>query len=84
MLEATEAIEVPLPSESYLSHENDINMTAFIFFKILKPVTVGVFFFFYQDRSFFASGISGFISNVLLLNVDKDTPKNIIQVNKMH
>ena len=35
----------------------------------------------YQDLNFFDSGVSGFTSAILLLNVDSDTPKTRYEEN---
>jgi hypothetical protein len=70
----TEAIELSLPSESYLFTKTSVRKHGHNSQgqkrggNSLLAVT-------YQDLNFFASGISGFTSTVLLPIVDKDTPK---------
>ena len=71
--EPMDAIEVPFPSESYLSNHSK------------KVVTFASWQYTFgsqeshQDLSFFVSGKSGLITTVLLLKVDKDTPTTCTQ-----
>lgn len=68
----TEAIEVPLPSDSYLQTIENIGC------EHRETKREGIFTILitksYQYLNLLASGVSGLISTVLLPIVDKDTP----------